>query len=122
MARITSRAAELPDQGTLLSMIPVCKVADIPADAGLRVELPGHAPVAVFHIEGAYFVIDDLCTHGEASLADGELDGLEIICPYHMGSFDLRTGEPVAAPCTIPVKTYASELRGDTLYALITPR
>ena len=104
-----------------MSMIAVCKVADIPPGGGLRVELPGRPAVAVFIVAGAFYVIDDLCTHGDASLADGVVEDMEIICPYHMGSFDLRTGEAVKAPCSIPIKSYATKTRDGVLYAVIQP-
>jgi nitrite reductase/ring-hydroxylating ferredoxin subunit len=49
------------------------------------------------------------------------IEGMEIVCPYHMGSFDVRTGEPVKSPCSIPIKSYATEVRDGVLYALIQP-
>lgn len=124
MARLSSLAdvamADV-DPEAARHMVAVCKTSDMPADGGLRVEMPGRAALAVFHVDGQYYVIDDLCTHGEASLADGEVEGLEIICPYHRGSFDLRTGAAMASPCSIPINAYASEVRGDTLYAVLSP-
>ncbi len=30
----------------------------------------------------------------------------EIVCPYHMGRFDIRTGEATGAPCSIAIRTY----------------
>jgi nitrite reductase/ring-hydroxylating ferredoxin subunit len=89
----------------------------MPADGGLRVDLPGRAALAVFSVNGTTFVFDDLCTHGDASLADGEVQGVEIICPYHMGSFDMRTGEPMAAPCSVAINVYPSEVRDGVVYA-----
>ena len=74
-------------------------------------------PLAVFHLEdGEFYVTDDTCTHGDASLADGEIDGCEVECPFHAGAFDIKTGEPCGAPCTIPLKTYQSIVREDKVY------
>jgi nitrite reductase/ring-hydroxylating ferredoxin subunit len=98
-------------------MLPLCKIADVPADAGLRVCLEGQSPVAVFRSGDEFFVTNDTCTHGNASLAEGELVDEEIVCPFHLGSFNVRTGEPMAAPCVIPLRTYRVEVRGDTLFA-----
>ena len=100
-------------------MIPVCEISEIPARGGLRVQLPGRPPIAVFRVGTEYFVTDDTCTHGQASLADGEVIGMEIECPFHQGTFDLRTGAPTARPCSVPLRTYRTQLRGNTLYAAI---
>ena len=58
---------------------------------------------------------DDLCTHGNASLADGMIDGDAIECPLHLGTFDIRTGAPGAAPCTVALRTYKLREEAGTL-------
>ena len=98
-------------------MIAICAISDVPVDGGLRVDLPGRPSLAVFRVGSAYFVTDDECTHGNASLSDGVLDGDEVICPYHLGAFCVRTGEPTRAPCHVPLRIYPAELRGDRIFA-----
>ncbi|BEP15554.1 bifunctional 3-phenylpropionate/cinnamic acid dioxygenase ferredoxin subunit [Acidothermaceae bacterium B102] len=64
-------------------------------------------PVAVFHTDdGELYAIDDTCTHQDASLADGWLEGCEVECPLHASKFDLRTGQVDAPPAKRPVRTY----------------
>lgn len=95
----------------------LCLTSDIDQGEGLQVILEGYPPLAVFHLEdGEFYVTDDTCTHGDASLADGEIDGCEVECPFHAGAFDIKTGEPCGAPCTIPLKTYLSIVREDKIY------
>ncbi len=48
-------------------------------------EIDGRA-IAVFHVDNAYFAIDDVCTHDGGPLADGALVGCEVECPRHGGS------------------------------------
>lgn len=85
----------------------VCSADDVPADEPLRVEFAdGHA-VAVYLWEGKFFCTDDLCSHGEASLAEGYVEDGQIFCPFHMGSFCISSGEPRAAPCSEPIRAYA---------------
>lgn len=87
-------------------MFTLCPADQVPADEPLRVVLDdGHA-VAVYSWNGAYYCTDDLCTHGEASLAEGYVENGEIFCPFHMGSFCISTGEPRAAPCSVPIRSY----------------
>ncbi len=82
----------------------------------IRVERDGLPPLAVYKLDGAIYVTDDTCTHGDASLADGELDGCSVVCPYHMGAFDIKTGEPTAAPCTEVLKIYTVIVRDGSVY------
>lgn len=102
-----------------LKLRDLCEAAAVPADSGLKIPVPGRAPVAVFKVGGEYFVIDDTCTHGNGSLAEGETLGYEVACPYHFGRFCLRTGRATAPPCVDPVQTYRSEVRGGRVCAAI---
>ena len=67
--------------------------------------------LAVFEVDGAYYVTQDECTHGMASLADGYLQDCLIECPIHQGLFDIRTGEVKGPPCTEPLRVF--EVRRD---------
>jgi nitrite reductase/ring-hydroxylating ferredoxin subunit len=62
---------------------------------------------------GKFFVTDDTCTHGQASLCDGFLEGTVVECPFHAGTFEVSTGEALSYPATDPVKTYAVRIDGD---------
>ena len=87
-------------------MITVCRIEELPPGEAVRVTDGLPAPVAVFNAEGALYAIDDTCTHQDASLADGWLDGCSIECPLHASCFDLRTGKPSAPPARKPVRTH----------------
>ncbi len=67
--------------------------------------------LAVFQVDGNYYVTQDHCTHGPGSLSEGYLEGSEIECPFHQGRFDVITGEPTLPPCTIRLRTWAVILR-----------
>ena len=87
------------------SRIDLCAINDVEQGAVLKVEA-GDLTLAVYLVDGEFFVTDDLCTHGPGSLSEGYLDGHIIECDFHNGAFDIRTGEVVAPPCMIPLKTY----------------
>jgi nitrite reductase/ring-hydroxylating ferredoxin subunit len=87
------------------SRIQLCRTTDVANGASLKVETGGLA-LAVFNINGEFFVTDDACTHGPGSLSEGYLDGHIIECNFHGGRFNVRTGEVIAPPCMVPVKTY----------------
>lgn len=86
-------------------MIKVCSLAELAPGEARRVDTD--PPIAVFRTEaGEVFAIDDTCTHQDASLADGWLDGEDIECPLHASCFNLRTGAVNAPPAKLPVRTH----------------
>ncbi len=87
------------------SRIDLCSVDEVKPGTPIKVEA-GDLTLAVYLVDGEFFVTDDDCTHGPGSLSEGYLDGHVIECDFHNGAFDIRTGEVVAPPCMIPLKTY----------------
>src|SRR5688572_20178651 len=93
-------------------LVPLCKVGDVAPGSLRKAEPAGCEPLAVYNVEGCFYVTSDTCTHGEASLcADGALQGHVVECGWHYGAFDVRTGEPAAAPCVVALRTYKVVLR-----------
>jgi nitrite reductase/ring-hydroxylating ferredoxin subunit len=75
--------------------------------------------LAVYRVKDEFFASDNRCSHGSTSLSEGELNGYEIECPLHRGSFDIRTGAPVALPCIQPIRVYPVKVQdGDVLVSL----
>ncbi len=97
----------------------LCQADQVPDDTGLRVQPEGGPAIAVFKVGGCYHALDDLCTHGEASLAEGYVEDGAIECPWHAGKFDIRTGKPLSAPCIVPVRTHALEQRGAAIFRIV---
>jgi len=95
-----------------------CYADDVPPGTALRVELDGPdgatVEVAVVRDEdGEIHAISDICSHGQVSMSDGEVDGCTIECWLHGSTFDLRTGKPLSLPATQPVPVYPVTLDGD---------
>jgi nitrite reductase/ring-hydroxylating ferredoxin subunit len=86
-------------------LLALCATDEVTEDTPVRVEANG-MDYAVFMVEGAWYVTQDLCTHGPGSLAEGYVEGCEIECPFHQGRFDIRTGMPSAPPCTDPLRIW----------------
>ena len=76
-------------------------------------------PVCLINLEGEIFALNDICTHEEASLADGTIIGDEIECPLHGGAFFIRTGEPAAMPVVVATEKYKVRIEGDDLQVSI---
>ena len=49
--------------------------------------------ILLANIDGAYYSIDNKCPHMGGSLADGKLEGNNIVCPKHGSIFDVKTGK-----------------------------
>jgi nitrite reductase/ring-hydroxylating ferredoxin subunit len=92
--------------GESAGKVRLCSQAEVAPGSVKRVVLEGRAPLAVYNLDGEFFVTDDTCTHGQASLAEGVIEGDVIECPLHGGCFDIRTGEPVSFPVVVPIRTY----------------
>ena len=88
-----------------MSKIELCNASDVAPGAALKVE-HGDLVLAVFNVDGEFFVTDDACTHGPGSLSEGYIEDDVVECNFHNGQFNIKTGEVVAPPCMVPVKTY----------------
>ena len=95
--------------------IELCKTSDVAEGAAIKVETEG-LELAVFNLNGAFYVTDDICTHGPGSLSEGPICGDVVECDFHNGSFNIKTGEVVEPPCIIPLKTYKVVVEGDTVF------
>ena len=92
------------------TQIELCSTADVAAGTAIKVERAG-LELAVFNVDGEFYVTDDHCTHGPGSLSEGFIEGDIVECNFHQGQFNIRTGEVVLPPCFVPVKTYPASVR-----------
>ncbi|MCZ6664669.1 MAG: non-heme iron oxygenase ferredoxin subunit [Gammaproteobacteria bacterium] len=102
-----------------MSDIALFSVDQLKPGAIRQAEIEGRDPIAIYDLDSEYFATDDTCTHGAASLSEGEIDGDEVICPFHLGSYNIRSGEAVAAPCVMTVRTYPERIEDGMLYVEI---
>ncbi len=63
-------------------------------------------PLLLCQVEGQLYAMADQCSHAQQRLSTGRLRGHEVRCPLHGARFDVRTGAPLCAPATAPVRTY----------------
>lgn len=103
------------------TLVAICALGEIPPGAACRVTDQLPEPIAVFNADGVLYAISDTCTHQDASLSDGWLEGCTVECPLHASCFDLRTGEPASPPAKEPVQTYPVVVVGETVYVDLGP-
>ena len=97
-----------------------CATGDLAPEEAMLVELDGAngaaVPVAVIRDgDGEYHAISDICSHGQVSLSDGEVEGCLVECWLHGSQFDVRTGKPVQLPAIKPVPVYPVTIDGENV-------
>jgi 3-phenylpropionate/trans-cinnamate dioxygenase ferredoxin component len=102
-------------------VIEVCPLAELPPGE-VAVVKTGQGRIAVFNADGDLYALDDRCSHQEAYLSDGWLEGCEVECPLHGATFDVRTGRPTGPPATAPVRVYPVRILNDLVYVDAEPR
>lgn len=90
----------------VVNKVRLCAASEVKEGEPVGVFLENMPALAVYCVDGAIYVTDNTCTHGNAMLSEGYQDGGIIECPFHGGSFDICTGAAKAFPCQIPVKSY----------------
>ena len=95
----------------MAEFVRVASLADVPLGEMHTVELDGD-PVVLANVSGQIFAFAGECTHRGGPLGDGTLEGDVVICPWHGGQFNVRTGQVVGPPPESPVATYQVQVEG----------
>lgn len=100
--------------------ITVATLDEIADGEMLLVEVGGEE-VCLYNLGGSICATQNVCTHGQASLAEGFIEGDCIECPLHQGLFDIRTGKAMKAPATENLRVYPVEVSGDDIRIGVKP-
>jgi 3-phenylpropionate/trans-cinnamate dioxygenase ferredoxin component len=92
----------------------VARTADVPPERVALFPIGDHE-IALCNVDGQFYAIDNLCTHDNGPLDQGELEGDEIECPRHGARFDVRTGRATQLPAFEPVQRHPVRVEGDDL-------
>ncbi len=87
----------------------------VPEDDVIGVDVAGR-DIALYKVEGSVYATDNTCTHGQARLCDGFLEGHEIECPLHQGKFDIRDGRATCAPSEVHLRSYPVRIEGGRVF------
>jgi 3-phenylpropionate/trans-cinnamate dioxygenase ferredoxin subunit len=98
-----------------VSFQAVCELAELVEGEPRKAVVEG-VTIAVVLTEGEVFAINDTCSHGAVSLAEGDVDGCRLECWLHGSQFDLRTGRPISLPATEPVAVYPVKVEDGTVF------
>jgi 3-phenylpropionate/trans-cinnamate dioxygenase ferredoxin subunit len=101
---------------TMIDYIKVATLDQIPPGGSLLVEVD-MVRIALFHLDGEIYAIEDVCTHDGGPLVEGRVvNGCEVQCPRHGARFDIRTGAALSFPAFEPTNTYAVRIDGRDIW------
>ena len=92
----------------------VAKLSELAENQCHKVDFQGEE-VLLIRKGKEVFAIHDLCTHSDASLCDGMIEGDEIECPLHFARFNIKTGEVTSPPAFEDIKTYKVRVSEDDI-------
>ena len=98
--------------------VAVAKVEEVKPGERIVIDVKEHY-IALFNVDGTYYAIEDLCTHDDGPLGDGELSGTIIECPRHGAQFDITTGKVVRMPAITPIPRHDVRVVDGTIQILI---
>ena len=87
----------------------IADVEDLPNGERIFVEIDEYYLV-VFNIAGQFYAIEDLCSHDDGPLGEGEVEGYQVVCPRHGARFDVRTGKALTLPAVEDIPAYAVQV------------
>lgn len=98
------------------TFVKACATSDVAPGTGKQVSVEGKE-IAVFNIDGTFRAIDNECPHRGGPLAEGDVEGCLVTCPWHAWQFDVSTGESVTDD--MRVATYEVKVEGDAVLVAI---
>jgi nitrite reductase/ring-hydroxylating ferredoxin subunit len=85
--------------------VKVGEAGDV-ADGDVNAYPVADRTVAVASVAGTLYAFDDVCSHQQCSLSEGDLDDTVIECPCHGSQFDVASGDVVQGPAVDPLDVF----------------
>jgi 3-phenylpropionate/trans-cinnamate dioxygenase ferredoxin subunit len=101
--------------------VRVCAVSDVPEEGAVSVVV-GDLPIAVVRSQGRLYAIENVCSHENVALSEGEVEDGTIECWLHGSRFNLATGRAIGPPATRPVPVYAVKVEDGDVYVEVPRR
>jgi nitrite reductase/ring-hydroxylating ferredoxin subunit len=101
----------------MAEFIEVAKTSDLPVGR-VKVCAIGEQRIALCHTSRGFFATDNTCPHRGGPLGEGDIIANEIVCPWHLWSFDVSTGLCGGNP-ELTVATHEVRIDGDRVLVRI---
>ena len=99
--------------------VKVARTSEVPDPGKLLVEVDDEI-VVLFHVDGEWFALDDVCTHDGGPLSEGSLENHHIACPRHGAKFDIRSGDALTMPATTATNAHEVKVEGDDVFVRLS--
>ncbi len=97
-----------------LEYVEIAPASELPSGERMFIEIGGK-PIVVFNVAGQFFSIDDVCSHDDGPVGEGNLEGYNITCPRHGAQFDIRTGQVMQMPAVVDIAAYPVKVVDGTI-------
>jgi len=95
--------------------VKIATVDEVPVNSSKLIEID-NIRIALFNLNGAFYAIEDVCTHDGGPLVEGEIvNDHEVRCPRHGARFDIITGAALSMPAFEPTTAYDVYIQGEDL-------
>jgi nitrite reductase/ring-hydroxylating ferredoxin subunit len=95
--------------------LPAMKSSELGEGTISTVDIGGNH-ILVSKIGGEVFAVSGTCTHEETDLGLGFVLEDRVICPLHLSQFELKTGQAVNPPATVPLKRFNAKVLEGTIF------
>ncbi len=95
-------------------LVKAAQAGDVKPGGRKIVEVDG-VFIAIFNVDGQYYAVEDRCSHDDGPVAEGELEGHEIVCPRHGARFDIRDGRVLSFPAITPIRSFPIKIEGNDI-------
>ena len=89
--------------------------SDEVADGEAKQVCVGAELIAIYNLAGTFYATSDICTHEEASLCDGFIEGDTVECPLHQAVFHIPTGKVLREPAKTDLRTFPVRVVSSTI-------
>jgi nitrite reductase/ring-hydroxylating ferredoxin subunit/uncharacterized membrane protein len=93
---------------------------DLPEGKPTKVSVGG-TDVLLYRGDARIHAIAARCSHRGGPLHKGRVEDLQVTCPWHLSTFDLRDGSIVHGPATAPQPAYEVRVEGGTIEVRTPP-
>src|SRR5699024_4745155 len=96
------------------AFVPVATLADLAPGEAIDVAV-GDLEIALVRDEdGGVHALEDICSHEEIALSDGDVEGCTIECWKHVGPFAAASGRRLPLPAVRPVRVFPGRSVGSS--------
>ena len=97
-----------------MAFLRAARKDEIPAGSIREFQVNG-STLAISNVDGKFHAIDNTCLHRGGPLAQGELKGATVTCPWHGWQYDVTSGKVTQNPA-VGVACFALEVRGEDIW------